>query len=206
MSERQAEQTRPRKTFLFGCARGLMTVLIHTIAPIRYEGAEKLNHPGPWILISNHISAWDPLVVGYPVKCQDVVFLGKKELAANFFTRWLMKKLHMITVDRHAMDMEAMRACLRALKGGEVLGIFPEGTRHHEGVMRQVESGVALMALRARVPLYPVYVERPYRPFRVTRVRVGEEISTAELVAEGISQETIGRLMARIQQAYDAMV
>ncbi len=205
MSAQQTESRKHPRTFLYSVGRGLIGALAHTVMPIRYTGAEKLNRPGPWILISNHVSAWDPLAVAYPVRCQEVVFLGKKELAANPFTRWLMKALHMITVDRHAMDMEAMRACMRALKDGEVLGVFPEGTRHHEGTMRQMESGVALMALRARVPLVPVYVDRPCRLFRVTHVRAGEEIPTADLAAEGLSQETAARLMERIRETYRQM-
>ncbi|MBR6030304.1 MAG: 1-acyl-sn-glycerol-3-phosphate acyltransferase [Clostridia bacterium] len=201
MSEKQTE-SRHRKTFVFTLARGVFWLLSHTVTPVRYEGAEKLNREGPWILISNHVSGWDPMVVGSPVKCQEIVFLGKKELTRNPIGGWVVKKLHMISVDRHSTDMEAMRACIRALKEGEVLGFFPEGTRHHEGVMQTVESGIALIALRAKVPMRPVYVDRPLRLFRVTRVRVGDEIPTADLSEAGINQDTISQLIARIQESY----
>ncbi len=72
--------------------------------------------------------------------------------------------LHMIPVDRHHSDMEAMRACLRVTKAGGVLGIFPEGTRHKEGIMEHIESGVALIALRSGVPLIPRVHRRQTAP------------------------------------------
>ena len=55
----------------------------------------------------------------------------------------------MIDVDRHNMDMAALRACLKTLREGHPLGVFPEGTRHKEGVMEHMESGIAMIALRS---------------------------------------------------------
>lgn len=51
-------------------------------------------------------------------------------------------------------------------KAGGVLGIFPEGTRHKEGIMEHVESGVALIALRSGVPMIPLYIGSKPRLFR----------------------------------------
>ena len=196
---------RPARTPLYTAARVLAAVLFRTLCPVKYYHAERAGLDAPFIVISNHLSGLDPIVVGKPIKRYEVTFLGKKELVGNRFTHWLLTSLHMIIVDRHNSDMEAMRACMKAVREGEVLGIFPEGTRHHEGVMEHTEAGVGLIALRSGVPLLPMYIDCRARPFHRTRVWVGEVIPTEDLRAEGVNRQTAEQLMERIKEAYGRM-
>ena len=196
---------RPARTPLYTAARVLAAVLFRTLCPVKYYHAERAGLDAPFIVISNHLSGLDPIVVGKPIKRYEVTFLGKKELVGNRFTHWLLTSLHMIIVDRHNSDMEAMRACMKAVREGEVLGIFPEGTRHHEGVMEHTEAGVGLIALRSGVPLLPMYIDSRARPFHRTRVWVGEVIPTEDLRAEGVNRQTAEQLMERIKAAYGRM-
>ena len=108
-------------------------------------------------------------------------------------------------MDRHNTDMEAMRACMRVTREGHVLGIFPEGTRHHEGLMTELESGVAMIALRSKVPLVPVYIAGKLGLFRTLHVYVGEPIMMDDLRAEGINTQTCQALLGRITQTYAAL-
>lgn len=71
----------------------------------------------------------DPILIAWGCFRYQIHFLGKKELESVPILRWLFNKLDMIPVDRHNMDMHAVRACLKTLKEGHVLGIFPEGTQ-----------------------------------------------------------------------------
>lgn len=192
---------------LYRVARVVNAVLQHTLIPTRYIHAERVNDlDAPYIVISNHQSLIDPLVVGAPIKRYEATYLGKKEIMKNRFMRWLVTKLHMIPVDRGHADMEAMRACMKTLKGGGILIIFPEGTRKREGVMEHIESGVSLIALRGGVPLVPMYVKGKYAPFHRVRVYVGEPIPLEDLRAEGVNAETAARLNERITETYRAMV
>ena len=114
--------------------------------------------------------------------------------------------MHMISVDRGHADMEAMRACMKTVRGGGILAVFPEGTRKCEGVMEHIESGVSLIALRAGVPLIPVYVRGKYAFFHRVRVYVGEPIPLDDLREAGVNADTAGMLNERIRETYRTMV
>ena len=202
-----SEEKQPgrRRSFWYEVARVLATVALNTVLPVRYHHAERLAGEMPMIVIGNHQSWLDPVVMGFPIKKRQVTFMGKKELAANGLIRGILKEAGVILVDRHNTDMEAMRACMKALRGGEILGIFPEGTRHHEGVMREMETGVAMIALRSGAPVIPVLVPK-LRWFHVVDCYVGEEIPTADLREQGINTQTCQALMERITACYAAML
>ena len=202
-----SEEKQPgrRRSFWYGTARALATVALHTVLPVRYHHAERLTGEPPMIVIGNHQSWLDPVVVGFPIKKLQVTLMGKKELAANGLIRGILKEAGVILVDRHNTDMEAMRACMKALRGGEILGIFPEGTRHHEGVMREMETGVAMLALRAGAPVIPVLVPR-LRWFHTVDCYVGEAIPTSDLREQGVNTQTCQALMERISARYAALI
>ena len=204
MAEEEKRMDAHSGWYTFG--RFLGRVLLRTICPTRYYHTERLQGDAPFIVIANHTSWMDPVAIGSAIRRYEVVFLGKSELVKNKFVGWLLDKLHMIVVDRHKSDMEAMRACLRALKQGCILGIFPEGTRYHEGIMENTDSGVGLIALRSNVPVYPVYVDRRVLPFRVTHAWAGEPIPYDDIRADGVNTETSARFMARITETYRKMM
>lgn len=203
-----SEAKRPeaeKRTFWFTAARGLVWLLGHTVYPIRYYGRSYTELDAPYILVSNHKHWLDPLIVGNGIKRYEVRFLGKKELAKTRATAWLMEKLHMIVVDRHHSDLKAMRDCVNVVRQGHVLGIFPEGTRCRKTTLEHMESGCAFIALRAKVPLLPVLIDRPVRLFRTTRVIYGPPIDVSDLAAEGISAETAEKLNDRIRASILAL-
>ena len=200
MSEKKVPAPEKR-TFWFTMARGLTWFLGHTFFPVRYSGREYTGLDAPFILVSNHKHWLDPLVVGNGIKRYEVRFLGKKELVKTKVGAWLMEKLHMIVVDRHNSDLKAMRDCVNVIRQGHVLGIFPEGTRCKETTLEHMENGCAFIALRAKVPLLPVLIDKPCKLFRLTKVTYGPAVDISDLVAEGISNETAEKLNERIRTA-----
>ena len=136
-----------------------------------------------------------------------IVFLAKKELAGNSkFLRNMLVRLHCILVGRHESDMEAMRACMKAVKMKKILLIFPEGTRHHEGQMEHIESGTSLIAMRSKAPVIPIYFDRKLGLFKVTNLYVGEPIPYDDLLAEGINTETCERMNERLRETFRNMI
>ena len=195
-----------RDTFLYEVGRVLAWAAVRLFIPVRYHGQEKLRgRKGPFVLISNHQHALDPVVLALCVR-EQCVFLAKKELAANGLLRWMFRQLHCIMVDRHNSDMEAMRACMQVIRDGRVLVIFPEGTRHHEGQMEQIENGTSLIVLRGGVPLIPVYIDRPLKLFRRCNAWVGEPIGYGDLLEQGTNRNSCEALNERMRETYRKMI
>ncbi len=193
-------------TPMYRAARGLFGFLFRTVMPVSYHHVERAQLDAPCMLLGNHSSLFDPMLIAYPVWRYHVRFLGKKELVSHPLLKWLFEKLRMIPVDRHNMDMGALRTCLKMLKEGHMLGIFPEGTRHKEGVMQDMESGVSMMALRSGVKLLPAYISAKPRLFRRVHVYYHDPISISDIAATGMNKEACDAVMERIAQVYREMV
>ena len=200
-------ETLEKKAALYEVGRALARIMFHTLLPVRYHGMEKLrDREAPYVLIANHVHALDPIVVAYPVKRYQCVFLAKKELAKNAFIERLLKKLHCILVDRHNTDMEAMRACMKTLRNGQVLIIFPEGTRHHVGQMEKIENGASLIVMRGKAPVVPVYIDRPLRLLRPVHAWIGDPIPYDDLLEKGINVETCEEMNERMRETFRKMI
>lgn len=205
MSENKKPADQKKRSLIYTIARPIATVLMKTIIPVKYHNRERLEVEAPYIVISNHLSMFDPVIIGVAIKKHQVRFVGKKELCKNKLIAALLNNLRMISVDRHNSDMEAMRACMKVTREGEILGIFPEGTRHHKGIMEELESGIGLIALRSKVPLIPVYITGKLKLFRRMHVYVGQAIPTEDLREQGINKETSELLLKRITACYADM-
>ena len=206
MAEKKLEAVTEKRTVTYEAVRFLANVIFHTIMPVRYHHRERLNGERPYVMIANHNHALDPVPMAMAVKHDQLVFLGKKELGKKPWIRRLLTRLHVILVDRHNVDMEAMRACMKAIKMKKILLIFPEGTRHHEGQMEQIEAGTALIAMRSKAPVVPIYFDRKMSPFRITNLYVGEPIPYDDLLAEGINAETCEKMNERMRETFRRMI
>lgn len=202
----QLSKIAEKKSIIYTVCLPLVQGLFKTILPVRYHGLEHLSTlDAPYILIGNHLSMLDPFMLAVAAPKQQIRFVGKKELWRFKPFAWIARDLKAIPVDRHNTDMEAMRACMRVVREGHVLGIFPEGTRHHQGLMTELESGVAMIALRARVPLVPVYITGKLGLFRPLHVYVGKPIMMDDLREMGVNTESCGKLLSRITETYAAL-
>lgn len=205
LKQGQRPQPEEKLSGTYRFARGVAWLLCHIFMPVTYHGLENAQEDAPYILISNHNSMVDPILIAWGCFRYQIHFLGKKELESNPILHWFFNKLDMIPVDRHNMDMHAVRACLKTLKEGRVLGIFPEGTRHKKGVMEDLESGIAMIALRSKAPLVPAYMSAKPRLFRRIHLYYGAPIQTAALAEKGINKETCDELLENIRQCYRDM-
>ena len=194
------------RTAIYTLARIIFGFLFHTIFPLRFHNAQIADEmQPPYIIMANHRSFADPMALAIKVKKYEIRFIGKRELAHGRLKSWLFSGLHMILVSRHATDMAAMRQCMQTLKEGHILGIFPEGTRHQPEMMQEVESGTAIIALRARVPLLPVYIDGKIRPFHITHIYYGKPMELDDLYAQGVNNDTAHQLCQRIHDVFYAM-
>ena len=192
-------------SWTYRVARGIAAVLFHTVMPVTVHNVENAQLDAPYIIVANHNSMMDPMLIGWKCYRYQIVFLGKRELESTPVLKHMFKSLHMIAVNRHNMDMTAVRACLKALKDGHPLGVFPEGTRHKQGLMEELESGVAMIALRSGARMLPVYIAGKPRLFKRLHVYYGLPISVKEYAKDGVSKESCDRILADITALYRDM-
>lgn len=155
------------------------------------EGLDNLPAEGPAILASNHVSYLDPPLIGALVK-RPVYFMAKDEVFQVPLLGSFLRSIGTFPVRRGRPDVRAVRHALRILERGEILGIFPEGTRNRTGDLRAVQpfrAGIGWLAIRSRAPVIPIaidgYVPWSGRPdwTRPTRMRLtfGEPLTFAGL-------------------------
>lgn len=173
-------------TWFFRFARVVLLAFSAIFYPCRLINPEKLEAmDAPYLLIANHQSMMDPVLLAIHLKRYEIRFMGKRELTRCAPLAWIVRKLHMIPVSRHQSDIAALRASLDTLRAGNVLGVFPEGTRFRDGEpLAHIESGFLVLALRSQVPILPVYVHGVPRPFRRVSLLVGDPISFETLRRE----------------------
>ncbi len=128
-------------------------MLVRTGWSVHVHGAEQVPATGGVVIASNHVNFLDgPLLLGVaprPVHC-----LSKRELFRGP-VGWVLRGVGQIPINREGPDREAVSAALQVLKDGQVLGVFPEGTRG-SGEFEAIRSGVAYFALRSGAPIVPV--------------------------------------------------
>jgi len=137
--------------------RVFFTAIFHTLWPLKVEGAENIPREGSAIIVSNHLSMIDPFVVGYAAN-RLVNFMGKQELFKVPFVGFWIRKLGAFPVDRSRRDPASLRTALTLLKNGELLGMFPEGTRSTSGELQELRAGAARLAARTKTPIIPTAV------------------------------------------------
>lgn len=155
---RDCRRSGHRPAVYFGFrALWLVSKLWHGVRP---RGPDPLPASGPAILISNHTSTVDPLFLQCASR-RVISFLMAREYYAFKLLRPLFNLNNPILVNRTGRDTAAMKATLRALGEGRVVGIFPEGGIHLDAdSIGKAKPGTAMLALLTRVPVIPAFIER----------------------------------------------
>lgn len=128
----------------------------------RVEGADHIPAEGPVILASNHLSFSDSFFLPLVIRRQ-ATWMAKSEYfdtpgLRGRLTAWFFRNVGATPVDRSGgrASEAALRTGMRVLQAGEIFGIYPEGTRSPDGRLYRGRTGVARLALEARVPVVPV--------------------------------------------------
>ena len=122
----------------------------------------RLPRDGAAILVSNHVSGLDPLLL-QSVCSRLVIWMMAREYYDIKAIAWVFRMVEAIPVERSGRDMAATRAALRALHSGRVVGIFPEGRIETDHDLLPFQTGVAMLAIKTGVPVFPVYLDGTQR-------------------------------------------
>ncbi len=161
-------------------------VIFKLIYRIEIINKENIPKEGRLLLCSNHISVFDPVVLSI-ILPREIAWMGKKELFENKLMAKLFTNLGVFPVDRNETELSTIKHAMKLLKNEEVLGIFPEGTRVKEMNLENAKPGVALIGVKTKSPILPVYIEGTYKPFSKLKVSFGEAFDFSDSYGEKLT-------------------
>lgn len=165
----------------------------------RVEGRERIPAAGPVLICANHISWWDiPLVACMAPR--RVYFMAKEELFRYPVFGWLIAGLGAFPVQRGQPDRRSLHAALQHLAAGRAVVVYVEGTRSRTGELLPAQPGAAWLAVKARVPVVPVAILGPYRPFRPVRAAAGTPLELKEYYERRVNTNDLAEAGARIME------
>lgn len=133
----------------------IISPMFHTYFRGKIYGVENVPLSGPLVIVSNHASYFDPLIIASCVR-RPVAYMAKEELFKIPVLATAIKVYGAYPVSRGNTDRSAIRSALECLDNGWAVGVFLEGTRTPDGRITDPKRGAVLLAAKAKVPLLPV--------------------------------------------------
>lgn len=188
--------------------RGLNVFFCRIYHRVKVIRPSQLPRSGPAILVCNHISGLDPILI-QATSSRLIRWMMAREYYEQKSLKWLLDLVGTIPVDRTARDLGAMRSALEALKAGYIVGIFPEGRIAPDQTLLPFQSGVVLLAAKTGVPVYPAYLDGTQRGKEMLRAyftRNKSKVSYGEpliFTRDDTSRDNLGPASERIRKAVE---
>ena len=169
----------------------IVALPLRMLFPTKIIGKKNIPN-GACIISSNHTSNMDAVMLAVKT-WEKKYYLAKKELFKNKLFGFILKKCGAVKIDRQANDVTAIKNCLKILKNNKKLVIFPEGTRVHNENMElgEVKHGVAMFAIKAKVPIVPMFITKTPKIFRRNRIYIGEPFTLEEFYGKKLTEEEL---------------
>lgn len=166
LSRRAADLLLPPQETLFSSLFYDLTYFVSSLTmtlgwSMRIAGGRHVPRTGPVLIIANHQSYLDPVLVGLAAR-RRLWHLARKTLFRNPMFRWLINNLNAVPVDQEGTGIEGLRIALRLLKAGRGVIVYPEGGRTPDGALQPLQPGVQLLIKKARAPIVPMGLAGAY--------------------------------------------
>lgn len=177
----------------------LVKIFCNIIFRIKVIGEENLPSEGSCMVCANHQSNWDPVILILFLK-RKVHFMAKSELFNNAFLRKLLTEEGVIPIKRGAADIQAIKSAMGVLKNGEVLGMFPTGTRTKGMGGAEAKKGAALIASRTGTNVVPIYINASYKIFSTITINIGRKIDLSDINGKKLTADELEDLSLEIYE------
>ena len=202
-----SDPTRPNWTWLL--FQFILRIAFTVWFRFRVRGLENLPDSGGGMVLSNHQSHLDPLLLQLALH-RPIGFLARDSLFRVPFVSWVLRNHYAVSINRESAGASSIRESVRRMRHGFFLGVFPEGTRTSDGSVGEFKPGFVALVRRAKLPIYPVGIAGAFeamprgawflRPRRI-RIVYGEPLTYEELeplCKRGREQELVQLVWERV--------
>ncbi len=147
----------PRRSYLPVFWEVIASVIARLLYRVRSRGCEHIPAKGGAVIIANHLSYVDPVLL--QLACpRPIRFIGHKSLRSNRFFDWVFRLSGALTISA-GKPAEAIRLAIKAVEAGEIVAVFPEGQISRTGQLMAIRRGFEVIARKANAPIIPVYID-----------------------------------------------
>ncbi|MBQ8792582.1 MAG: 1-acyl-sn-glycerol-3-phosphate acyltransferase [Clostridia bacterium] len=185
---------------MFHICQIIATPFVRFFFPTKFIGKKHIP-TGACIIASNHTSNLDaPLLAVHT--WEKKYYLAKKEMVKNKFIGGIVKSWGAIPIDRNGNDVVAIKECLKKLKAGKKLVIFPEGTRQHNENMElgQVKQGTAMLAIKGKVPIVPMFIVNKPKFWHRNTVIIGEPFELSDFYGKRLGSDEMANASKIVEE------
>jgi 1-acyl-sn-glycerol-3-phosphate acyltransferase len=186
----------------------LLAILATILVRWRATGQGNIPATGGVLLVSNHLSFLDVILLGIPLR-RPLNYVARSTLFVSILG-WFIRSVGSFPIQREGMGASGMKETLRRLRAGGIVTLFPEGTRSYDGQLGPLKPGIAVLVQRVGVPVVPAGVAGMFevwprsQAFPVphpVRIHYGRPIYPNEL--EGLDTEAItGLIRNRMEESF----
>ena len=199
---------------LYRLVRGVLFLFCKVFFKIRIEGAQNLPLQGGVILAANHTSYLDIPCTAVALS-RRVYFVARQELFRSLPLTVVMNLFQTIPITRGETDISSIKSSLEHLKKGDVICLFPEGTRSLDGrISKPAGAGIGFLAVKSGVPVVPLCIRGTYQalpkgshwihPYPV-RISFGEPIYPQKATREHLGKEQYHQVTALVMQSLQVL-
>jgi 1-acyl-sn-glycerol-3-phosphate acyltransferase len=215
VAQRIIDMLKPkRRSPLYVAVRALLSLALRTLFRLEVTGAENIPKHGPAIIAPNHRSLIDHPAVGVTTQ-REIFFMGKSELFKNALAAKILRAMNSFPVNRGKPDRASLQRCLELLDAGQLVGIYPEGTRTPDSRFENLEDGFTYIALKSGAPIVPVALSgtesvlphgRRFPRFVKIKILIGEPFRLGEKHAGVLPKSKIREATAVAKRRLDAVM
>ena len=187
--------------------RHVLQLVAALVYRVGYSGRENIPAAGGVLIVSNHQSHFDPPLVG--IGCwRQMNYVARRTLFNFRPFGWLLKSVGAIPIDRDGIGLSGIKESLKLLKKGEMVLIFPEGTRTRDGEIGPFRPGFTTLAARSNAAILPVAIDGAFKVWPRTkkfpglgriRVHFGKPIPHAEIAGRD-EREVLAEVERRVRE------